>query len=125
MPEHARELVRSAQEAERAGDLGRAEALLERAAAACDLQGRTERASQLRRHARRLAATLPGEPGRHLVERAPVLADPASAAWCSFCCRPDRDVGPLVAGAAGAFICGACVRQAEALVAGAGGGERG
>ena len=89
MAEDARELLRLAQEAERSGDLGMAEALLERAAAAADLEGRGDRAAQLRRHARRLSEQLPGEPGRKLVDRVPVLADPAVAAWCSFCCRPD------------------------------------
>ncbi len=53
-----------------------------------------------------------------LVERAPTLADPGAPAWCSFCCRPHPEVGPLVAGPAGAFVCGACVELAAALLAG-------
>lgn len=116
MAEDVRELLRLAQEAERSGDLAMAEALLERAAAAADLEGQGERAARLRRHARRLSERLPGELGRRLVDRVPVLADPAVAAWCSFCCRPDGEVGPLVAGAAGAFICSGCLRRAEALL---------
>lgn len=46
---------------------------------------------------------------RTLVEqRTPQVADPALDAWCSFCCRPKDEVGPLVAGPAGAFICSTC-----------------
>jgi len=116
VPEDARELIRLAQAAERSGDLARAEALLEQAAAAEEGAGRGDRAARLRRHARRLSETLPGEAGRGLTERFPVLADPAAAAWCSFCCRPDREVGRLVAGAAGAFICAGCLQRAEALL---------
>jgi ClpX C4-type zinc finger len=116
VPEDARELLRLAQEAERSGDLARAESLLEQAAAAVDRAGHGERAARLRRHARRLAETLPGETGQALTERFPVLADPAAAAWCSFCCQPDREVGRLVAGAAGAFICAGCLQRAEALL---------
>jgi hypothetical protein len=55
-----------------------------------------------------------GDPAR-LVERGPTLADPAAEAWCSFCCNPARDVGPLVAGPAGAFVCGKCVGLAATL----------
>jgi len=52
----------------------------------------------------------------------PVLADPAQAAWCSFCCRPGQEVGSLVAGPAGAYICRGCVERAQALLGDAGGG---
>lgn len=54
---------------------------------------------------------------RTLVEqRSPQLADPALDAWCSFCCRPKLEVGPLVAGPAGAFICAACSALANGLL---------
>ena len=56
---------------------------------------------------------------RPLVERTPTLADPALEAWCSFCCRPSREVGALVAGPAHAYVCGACVTLAGSLLQGA------
>jgi len=49
------------------------------------------------------------------VVRAPVAVDPALDAWCSFCCRPAREAGPLAAGASGTFICGACAEASCAL----------
>ncbi len=52
-------------------------------------------------------------------ERGPALADPAAPAWCSFCCRPRQEVGALVAGPAGAFICAACATHSSALLGGA------
>jgi hypothetical protein len=52
-------------------------------------------------------------------ERGPALADPAAPAWCSFCCRPGDEVGPLVAGPAGAFICAACATESASLLGGA------
>lgn len=51
-------------------------------------------------------------------ERGPQRADPALEAWCSFCCRPGAEVGSLVAGPAGAFICAGCVTSSAALVSG-------
>ncbi len=57
------------------------------------------------------------EPSRPLVEqRGPAAADPALDAWCSFCCRPKSEVGALVAGPAGAFICAGCVGRSAQLV---------
>jgi ClpX C4-type zinc finger len=54
---------------------------------------------------------------RQLVEqRGPQLADPALDAWCSFCCRPMVEVGPLVAGPAGAYLCADCVLKSRALL---------
>ncbi|MCI0668873.1 MAG: ClpX C4-type zinc finger protein [Myxococcaceae bacterium] len=53
---------------------------------------------------------------RAMIERGPSLADPALEAWCSFCCRPGREVGRLVAGPAGAFVCAACVDTAARLL---------
>lgn len=52
-----------------------------------------------------------------LFERGPTRADPELDAWCSFCCRPRTEVGELVAGPAGVFICRACVGEAEGLLA--------
>ncbi|MCA2981212.1 MAG: ClpX C4-type zinc finger protein [Myxococcaceae bacterium] len=49
-------------------------------------------------------------------DRGPQLADPALAAWCSFCCRPGDEAGQLVAGPAGAFICGACLVTSTGLL---------
>jgi hypothetical protein len=54
--------------------------------------------------------------GTDLVQRGPTLADPALDAWCSFCCRPTREAGPLVAGPAGAFICSSCLRICSGLL---------
>lgn len=57
-----------------------------------------------------------GDAGRVLVEkRTPQLADPSSDAWCSFCCRPKDEVGPLVQGPAGAFICAGCTALSASL----------
>ena len=119
MPDDVRELLMSAQAAERSGDLHTAQDLLEQAARACEAGGRSARALQLRRQAERLAARLPGDTTRPLVERVPVLADPEQRAWCSFCCRPDAEVGRLVAGPAGAFVCRACVELSLGLLGGA------
>jgi len=47
--------------------------------------------------------------------RVPVAAAPGLDAWCSFCCQPTREAGPLAAGASGTFICGACAEVACAL----------
>lgn len=58
-------------------------------------------------------------PRRELEERMATLAPPALEAWCSFCCRPKAEVGTLVAGPAGAFICQGCLGTAEALLSGA------
>ena len=111
-----RQLVLSAQAAKRVGDLALAQELLEQAARACETAGRLARATQLRRHARRLADTLPGERSKPFPERLPVLADRGQPAWCSFCCRPTAEVGRLVAGPVGAFICHACTERAVRLL---------
>ncbi|MBL9038237.1 MAG: ClpX C4-type zinc finger protein, partial [Archangium sp.] len=49
-------------------------------------------------------------------ERIPVLAEASADAWCSFCCRSQRDVGPVVAGPAGAYVCAGCVSVAGELL---------
>ena len=69
--------------------------------------------------------TLPGEAGlnaaprrreKRLIERGPTRADAALDAWCSFCCRPRSEVGDLVAGPAGAFICASCLSESVSLL---------
>ncbi|WP_224361030.1 ClpX C4-type zinc finger protein [Hyalangium versicolor] len=53
---------------------------------------------------------------RSLIERGPTRADPAIDAWCSFCCRPGVEVGELVAGPTGSFICAGCVMESRGLL---------
>ncbi|XXF75130.1 ClpX C4-type zinc finger protein [Myxococcaceae bacterium GXIMD 01537] len=60
----------------------------------------------------------PSGRGARFFERGPTRADAAQAAWCSFCCRPSAEVGGLVAGPAGAFICSACVGESGSLLTG-------
>ena len=141
-----RELLQSAQAAEREGDLARASALLEQAARIYESTGHSARAAQMRRHVERLGPAansrargveeptlgrldaptgvadpdaLPGL-DRPLMERTPTLADPTLEAWCSFCCRPSREVGALVAGPSHAYVCRACVELATTLLDGGG-----
>jgi hypothetical protein len=60
-----------------------------------------------------VAARAPGAeaPAQELsaFDRGPQPADPSLDAWCSFCCRPKAEVGSLIAGPAGAFICASCI----------------
>lgn len=56
------------------------------------------------------------EAPKRLIERGPAKADPTLQAWCSFCCRPKNEIGELVAGPAGAFICAACLKESSALL---------
>jgi hypothetical protein len=67
---------------------------------------------------------VPKEEGA-FIERGPTRADPSLDAWCSFCCRPRSEVGPLVAGPAGAFICSACIGESSALLGGVAPAARG
>jgi hypothetical protein len=53
---------------------------------------------------------------RALIERGPTRADPAIDAWCSFCCLPRTEVGELVAGPTGSFICSGCVGESSGLL---------
>ncbi|RKH61519.1 hypothetical protein D7X96_31470 [Corallococcus interemptor] len=53
---------------------------------------------------------------KRLIERGPTRAAPALDAWCSFCCRPRGEVGDLVAGPAGAFICKGCLGESQGLL---------
>lgn len=129
MASDVREYLRAAQAAEIQGDNARAAELLRTAATAYQQAGNSPRAEQMLRHAQRLDAR-PSSPGGRpdsppqasravdprFAERGPTLADPALAAWCSFCCRPGREVGALVAGAAGAYICAGCLAHARRLI---------
>ncbi|MFN7134008.1 MAG: ClpX C4-type zinc finger protein, partial [Myxococcales bacterium] len=38
--------------------------------------------------------------------------------WCSFCCRPKAEAGPMIAGPAGAFICRGCIAASARLSGG-------
>lgn len=131
------ELIRAAQELEVAGDRNGAAGRLEAAARIYLKEGASHRAAALYRHALKLApdraelasalriaeswgasggdlsqsvSALPGEPYPAL--RGPTRADPDVEAWCSFCCRPDKEAGSLVAGPSGAYICGTCLATA-------------
>jgi hypothetical protein len=137
-----RDLVCQAQEAEVQGDVARAVSLLTEAARLHAAGSETERAAVLYRHCLRLCpdrvdlraalqdletrASVEKEAGTtvprrlHLLElpqRGPTAADPSLDCWCSFCCRPKREVGPMVAGPAGAFICRVCIEAASPLAA--------
>lgn len=146
MADEIREQLRAAQAAEIRGDKAQAIDLLLEAAARCRGAGRPARALQLMRYVLRLDASradvaaevhrmeglaeerapeardemgeevpAPRERKR-LIERGPTLTDPAHQAWCSFCCRPNGEVGRLVAGPAGSFICGGCLRESQGLL---------
>jgi len=120
MASDVREYLRAAQAAEIRGDTVQAIELLRTAASAYQQAGNHPRAEQMLRHVRRLEtrpAPAPRAVDPELTQRGPTLADPTQPAWCSFCCRPRDEVGPLVAGPAGAFICGACASQANSLLA--------
>jgi hypothetical protein len=52
-----------------------------------------------------------------MFDRGPTRADPTVDAWCSFCCRPSVEVGALIVGPTGSFICGACVTESRGLLA--------
>ncbi|MGC4116039.1 MAG: ClpX C4-type zinc finger protein [Myxococcales bacterium] len=64
---------------------------------------------------------LPGGAGLVVPQRGPTLANPQDDHWCSFCCRPKAEAGPMVAGPAGAFICVKCLEVSGRLLAGAAG----
>jgi len=112
-PQHAVELLQQAATALRDTDPARAASLLRQCTRLMpereDLKeaaARAESAGEAR--PRKLALDMP--------QRGPVAADPTADGWCSFCCRPQGEVGPLVAGPAGAFICGRCIEGAAAIL---------
>jgi hypothetical protein len=145
-----RELIRNAQKLELKGDRLGAAAKLEAAGQVYMKEGNSKRAAQVLRYAVKLApdrseivsalkiAESWGEKGEGIAEawneasgaepmrplRGPTRADPFVDAWCSFCCRPDKEVGLLVAGPAGAFICAQCIASAKAELDGAPGAVR-
>jgi hypothetical protein len=106
MLRHARRL--DGESAELAEELSRMEWLPDRA---------LDRAAGAEETERALAPLDEMEKPKHLIERGPTRADPALQAWCSFCCRPRTEVGDLVAGPAGAFICATCIGEARRLLA--------
>jgi len=134
-----RELLAGAQAAEARGEKGEAIALLRKAAEIYRDSQNATRALKMLRHIRRLegideeddvgdfAAALEAAPEhdarnrrtpRVLEERGPMLAQKDLEAWCSFCCRPNREVGALVEGPTGTFICSGCVTAARDLLKG-------
>ena len=135
-----RRLLSDAQDAERRGKKEEAVRLLRIAAAWYRDRQMLKRAAQMLRQARRVEGVTDDEAsgeavfgfeqedeatpevaevseGRMLVEqRAPQLADPALDAWCSFCCKPKVEVGALVAGPAGAYLCAGCLNLSATLL---------
>jgi hypothetical protein len=136
-----RELIRLAQADEVAGNDAAAAERLRRAATLYREQGKDARAEQLERHASRLTSnektvlrsaltppagpndvrsrtTLPEQEAAASPQRGPTRADPATDAWCSFCCRPDDEVGALIASPTGAFLCRGCAEESLTMLAG-------
>jgi hypothetical protein len=124
-----RQVLADAQAAEARGDKGEAITLLRRAAEIYRDAQNPSRALKMLRHIRRLEGADeldeddaqpegPIRPRRMLEERGPALAPAELDAWCSFCCRPRREVGALVAGPTGTFICASCTGIALALLGG-------
>ncbi len=135
-----RRLLSDAQDAERRGKKEEAVRLLRIAAAWYRDRQMLKRAAQMLRQARRVEGVTDEEEsgeavfgfeqedeatpevaevseGRMLVEqRSPQLADPALDAWCSFCCKPKVEVGALVAGPAGAYLCAGCLGLSATLL---------
>lgn len=135
-----RRLLSDAQDAERRGKKEEASRLLRIAAAWYRDRQMLKRAAQMLRQARRVEGVVEEDESgeavfgfeqddeptpevaqasadRVLVEqRAPQLADPALDAWCSFCCKPKAEVGPLVAGPAGAYLCAGCLGISSTLL---------
>lgn len=129
MPDNVKDLIRAAQAAEIRGDYALAIDFLKKSAAAYESLGNVPRAQQMLRHVQRLngkPSTIDAVVERpapvvinglsRFQQRGPTLADESLDAWCSFCCRPQKDLGSMVAGPAGAFICGSCALEAQRLV---------
>lgn len=129
MPDNVKDLIRAAQAAEIRGDYALAIDFLKKSAAAYESLGNVPRAQQMLRHVQRLngkPSTIDAVVERpapvvinglsRFQQRGPTLADESLDVWCSFCCRPQKDIGRVVAGPAGAFICGSCALEAQRLV---------
>lgn len=132
-----RTLLANAQAAELRGDKPEAARILREAASYYRERQQLTQAARMLRQARK-AEGLPDEPeedesvfgfeapDRVLIEqRTPQLADPAIDAWCSFCCKPKSEVGGLVAGPAGSFICAGCTAISASLSRGESAGVKG
>lgn len=124
MPSDVRQVLADAAAAEARGDITSAITALRRAAAMYREGGNATREAKILRHIARLEEEQPEvapalTTTAELTERRPALADPALDAWCSFCCKPTREVGTLVAGPTGCFICVSCVGLSGTLLAGA------
>jgi hypothetical protein len=139
-----RNLLARAQESETKGDKVEAADFLRKAATWYRDRQQLRRAAQMLRQARRVEGIeeegddppapvtedvfgfgddFAAEAGKVLVEqRTAQLADPSLDAWCSFCCRPQSEIGELVAGPAGAYICAGCTELSFSLRSG--GAER-
>src|SRR5712672_43836 len=55
----------------------------------------------------------PGESG---ARRSPGTAGRNRNAYCSFCRRSHRDVGPLVEGPGDVYICGECIELCQSII---------
>ncbi|MBK7858736.1 MAG: ClpX C4-type zinc finger protein [Archangiaceae bacterium] len=126
-----RQVLAEAQAAEARGDKSQAISLLKRAAELYRDGQNHQRALKMLRHIRRLegieelevleGGNAPGPQGRRrrvIEERGPQAADPSLDAWCSFCCRPKAEAGPLVSGPTGSFICASCLGAAQGFLGG-------
>jgi hypothetical protein len=132
-----RSLLSQAQAAETRGDKALAAKLLREAAAYYRDRQMTKRAAQMLRQARRtegledhddaifgFGSSFDDEAGdldvgnaqKALEARGPALADASVEAWCSFCCRPQRESGALVSGTSGVFICQSCLDSSSRLL---------
>ena len=141
MVSEIRNLLAAAQRAEVRGDLPEATRLLRQAAGWYSERALAARAEQMLRHAARLegpktpppsddfgfgdeldetgarpAVSQPPSRAPRIEQRGPTLADSQVEAWCSFCCGPSREVGALVTGPTGAFICRDCLEASAGLV---------
>lgn len=123
-----RSLLANAQSAEMRGEKDEAAKLLREAATYYRDRQQLRRSAQMLRQARRVEGLPEDEPDESvfgfeapedkvLVEqREPKLADPNADAWCSFCCRPKTEVGPVVGGPTGSFVCASCVSTSSQLL---------
>lgn len=100
------------------GDKPEAVRLLKQAAGIFAEQNNTTQAERMLRQVARLGGGDEPDPADAppLIERPLTLAPADADAWCSFCCRPHHEVGPLVAATTGTFICAGCVAKCGAML---------